>query len=298
MKRAAALLTVLALAVGGAIIYLGRPSGETVVQRSTRGAPPIFDESGLATGGAAKAAFNGTGTRLVVVNSEGVGVVTDGEIDIITPPQASIAEAVWLTGTTDIAILQAPVADRIALVNADGNETGFVPLEPSVEVGPGHGMAIDSTRRRAIIGVERRPALEPVQRYLVSVDLRTGAVSELTTPGGPDEFGPHFLDDRRVFYTSSEEGSTRAVVRDLSSGTETQVAVNAVAVGSVAELPVFVSAGAVAVGARDPQVLYRLADGEFVAAVDPSGGRLVILVATPTGTRLRAEDVPQPEPGV
>lgn len=298
MKRAIGLLTLLALVVGAAIIWLGRPQGQTQVQRATEGAPDVFDASDAANGGAARAAFNPTGTRLVTLGSDGVGVVEEGEIRIITPPSATIASAAWLPGTTDIAVIQSPVADRIALINADGNETGFVPLNPGVEVGAGHGLAIDSTRRRAILGVERRPALEPVQRYLVAIDLRSGAVSELTAPGGPDEFDPFFLDNGRVFYTRSAESTTEAVTRDLASGSESVVARDARAVGSVGETPVFVSGRAVAAGSRDPQVLYRLQEGESVAAVDPSGGRLALLESTPTGSRIRAEEVARPEVGV
>jgi hypothetical protein len=299
VKKAFLLLTALAVAVGGAIIFLGRPQGTTTVQRTTRGAPEIFDEGGLVAGGAAKAYFNGTGTRLVLVSSEGVGVVEEGEIDIITPPQAQIAEATWLTGTTDIAVVQAPVADRIAIINADGNETGFVPLQPSVEVGSGHGLAIDTARRRAILGVERRPSLEPAQRYLVSIDLRSGAVTELTPPGGPDEVGPFFLDDSTIIFTRLTDGEPEMIRRDLDgSGAERTDAVDAQAVGVVGEIPVFVSGSAVAAGGSDPQVLYRLQEGESVAAVDPSGGRLALLERTPTGTRIRSREIPRPEPGV
>lgn len=299
MKRALALLTALALAVGGAIVWFGRPQGTTTIERTTRGAPEIFDSSDGVVGGAGRVAFNTTGTRLVTLGSEGVGVVEEGEIDIITPPQASIASVAWLSGTTDLAVVQAPVADRIAIINADGNETGFVPLNPTVEVGAGHGLAIDSGRRRAILGVERRPALEPMQRYLVSIDLRSGAVTDLTEPGGPDEFDPFFLDDRTVLFTRvGDDGASEAVRRTLASGSEDVVATNARAVGSVGAIPVFVSGQAVAAGAGDPQVLYRLLDGESVGAVDPSGGRLAILESTATGTRLRAQEVPRPEPGV
>lgn len=298
MRRALALLTLLAVAVGAAIIWLGQPRGTTEVQRTTRGAPEIFDASDAVAGGAARAAFNATGTRLVVLGSEGVGVVEEGEIEIITPPGAAIASAAWLSGTTDIAVVQAPVADRIAIINADGNETGFVPLEPTVEVGSGHGLAIDGARRRAVLGVERRPALEPVQRYLVSIDLRTGSVTELTAPGGPDEHDPFFLDDRTVLFTRTGDGSSEVIRRSVGSGPEEVVATNARAVGTVGSIPVFVSAGAVSAGASDPQVLYRLQEGESVGAVDPSGGRLVLLESTPTGTRLRAREVPRPQPGV
>ncbi len=298
MKRAFALLTLLALTVGAAIVWFGRPQGSTQVERTTRGAPGIFDSSDAVAGGAARAAFNTTGTRLVTLGSDGVGVVEEGKIDIVTPPNATIASVAWLSGTTDLAVIQAPVADRIAIINADGNETGFVPLSPSVEVGSGHGLAIDAGRRRAVLGVERRPALEAVQRYLVSIDLGTGKVTDLTEPGGPDEFDPFFLDDGTILFSRSGGESAEAVRRTLASGSEDVVATNARGVGTVGNIPVFVSAGAVAAGAGDPQVLYRLKEGESVGAVDPSGGRLAILESTPTGTRLRAQEVPRPEPGV
>jgi len=298
MKRALGLLTLLALVVSGSILWVGRPGGETRVERSTRGAPQVFDASGAARGGAARAAFNTTGTRMLTIGSDGVGVVEEGKVRIITPPQANIAAAAWVSGTTDVAVIQAPVADRIALINADGNETGFVPLLPTVEVGAGHGLAIDSARRRAVLGVERRPALEAAQRYLVSIDLSTGAVTDLSAPGGPDEFDPYFLDDGHLLFTRVSDGGSEAVRRNLATGAEDVVAQNARAVGVVGSIPVFVSGRAVAAGSRDPQVLYRLAEGEAVVAVDPSGGRLALVESTATGSRLRATEIPRPEPGV
>ena len=296
MKRALAILTVLAVAVGAAVLYVGRPKGETQVQRSTRGAPEIFDADGLVSGGAAKAQFNAAGTRLVVLTSEGVGVVEEGEIRTITPPAAAIADVGWLTGTTDVAVVQAPVADRIALINMDGTETGFVPLSPSLEVGSGNGLVVDTERRRAVIGVERRPALEPLQRYLVMVDLRSGESRDLTPPGGPDEIGPFWLDESRILYTRLDGGESSAVVRNLADGTEETVAVRARAVGVTAGVPIFVSNERVsaAIGG-DPQVLYELEESESVVAVDPAGRRLAILEALPAGTRLREQEIPQLE---
>ena len=296
MKRAVALLTLVALVIGGIIFYVGRPRGETRVVRSTRGAPGIFDEGGVVRGGAAKAQFNAAGTRLLVLSSEGVGIVEEGEIRVITPAEAAIADAGWLTGTTDVAVLQAPVADRIALINLDGTETGFVPLNPPLEVGSGHGIVVDTPRRRAVIGVERRPTLEPLQLHLVMVDLTTGAVRDLTPPGGPDESGPFWLDESRILFTRVEGTDSKAIVLNLADGTEKVVAVGARAVGGVAGAAVFVGNNRVAadVGA-DPQLLYTLKEGESVAAVDPVGGRLALLESTPTGTRLRAQDVPQLE---
>lgn len=296
MKRTVAFLTLAALVVGGTILYVGRPRGSTEVERTTRGAPGIFDAQGLVAGGAGKAQFNATGTRLVVVGSDGVGVVEDGKIRIISPPQAVIADAGWLTGSTDIAVLQSPVADRIAIINMDGTDTGFVPLSPSLEVGSGHGLAVDTARRRAVIGVERRPSLEPLQLNLVMVDLRTGQSRDLTPPGGPDELAPFWLDDSRVLFTRIEGTDSSVVVLNLTDSSERVVAVSARGVGTVGGAPVFVSGDAVAaaIGA-DPQVLYELGPDESVAAVDPAGGRLAIVEATPTGTRLRAQEVAQLE---
>lgn len=296
MKRALVLLTLAALVIGAAVVYVGRPRGETRVERSTRGAPGIFDDSGRVAGGASRAQFNAAGTRLVVLSSQGVGVVEEGEVRIITPAQATIGDAGWLTGTTDIAVMQGPVADRIALINLDGSETGFVPLTPSLEIGAGHGLVVDTERRRAVIGIERRPSLQPLQLNLVMVDLKTGQSRDLTPPGGPDEFGPFWLDDSRILYTRVEGTESEAVVLNLADGTEKVVALDAVAVGGVAGAPVFVSNNRVAadVGA-DPQILYTLAPGESVAAVDPAGGRLALLESSPTGSRIRAQEVAQLE---
>ena len=296
MKRALALLTVLAVVVGAAILYVGRPKGETQVQRSTRGAPEIFDEDGVVSGGAAKAQFNAAGTRLVVLTSEGVGIVEDGEIRTITPPEAAIADVGWLTGTTDVAVVQSPVADRIALINIDGSETGFVPLSPSLEVGSGHGLVVDTERRRAVIGVERRPTLEPLQRYLVMVNLQSGESRDLTPPGGPDELGPFWLDESRILFTRIEDGESTAVVLSLADGTEETVAVRARAVGVTSGVPIFVSNDRVSAAiSGDPQVLYELGPEESVVAADPTGRRLAILEALPTGTRLRQQEIPQLE---
>ncbi|HUR50034.1 MAG TPA: hypothetical protein VMY88_10990 [Acidimicrobiales bacterium] len=296
MKRAVVLLTLMAVVIGGAIFYVGRPRGETRVERSTRGAPGVFDGDGRVAGGAGRAQFNAAGTRLVVVSSEGVGIVEEGEVRLITPPQAAIADAGWLTGTTDVAVVQSPVADRIALINLDGTETGFVPLSPSLEVGSGHGLAVDTERRRAVIGIERRPSLEPLQLHLVMVDLKTGQSHDLTPPGGPDESGPFWLDDSRILFTRVDGADSKAVVLNLGDGTEKVVAVNAKAVGAIAGAPVFVSNGRVSadVGA-DPQILYTLKSGEAVVAVDPVGGRLALSESSPTGSRLRAQDVAQLE---
>lgn len=296
MKRALALLTAVAVVIGGIIFYVGRPRGETRVERTTRGAPGVFDDDGVVAGGAAKAQFNAAGTRLLVLSSEGVGIVEEGEIRVITPAEAAIADAGWLTGTTDVAVLQAPVADRIALINLDGTETGFVPLNPSLEVGSGHGIVVDTERRRAVIGVERRPTLEPLQLHLVMVDLTNGSTRDLTPPGGPDELSPFWLDDSRILFTRVEGRDSKAVVLNLADGTEEVVAVGARAVGGIAGAAVFSGNNRVAadVGA-DPQLLYTLKEGESVAAVDPVGGRLALLQSTPTGTRLRAQDVPQLE---
>lgn len=297
MKRAVVLLTLFAVAIGGAIVYVGRPRGETRVDRSTRGAPGIFDDNGRVAGGAARAQFNAAGTRLVILSSQGVGVVENGKVRIITPAEAAIGDAAWLTGTTDIAVMQAPVADRIALINLDGSETGFVPLNPSLEVGSGHGLAVDTPRRRAVVGIERRPSLEPLQLNLVLVDLTTGESRDLTAPGGPDETGPYWLDESRILYTRIEGTDSKAIVLNVADGSEEVIAVNAKAVGGIAGAPVFVSNNRVAaeVGA-DPQVLYTLKAGESVAAVDPVGGRLALLESSPTGSRLRAQDVEQLEP--
>lgn len=297
MKRALALLTLVALVVGGIIFYVGRPRGETRVDRTTRGAPGVFDDEGLVAGGAAKAQFNAAGTRLLVLSSEGVGIVEEGEIRIITPAEAAIADAGWLTGTTDVAVLQSPVADRIALINLDGTETGFVPLNPPLEVGSGHGIVVDTARRRAVIGVERRRALEPLQLHLVMVDLQTGESRDLTPPGGPDELGPFWLDESRILFSRVEATDSKVVILNLTEGTEEVVAVGARAVGAIAGAAVFAGNNRVAadVGA-DPQLLYALKQAESVAAVDPVGGRLALLESTPTGTRLRAQDVPQLEP--
>lgn len=296
MKRALALLTIAALVIGGIIFYVGRPRGETRVERTTRGAPRVFDDAGLVAGGAAKAQFNAAGTRLLVLTSEGVGIVEEGEIRVITPPEAAIADAAWLTGTTDVAVLQSPVADRIALINRDGTETGFVPLDPPLEVGSGHGIVIDTPRRRAVIGVERRPPLEPLQLHLVMVDLRSGESRDLTPPGGPDEFDPFWLDDSRLLFTRVEGTDSKAIVLNVADGREEVVAVGARAVGGVAGAAIFVSNNRVAadVGA-DPQLLYTLRQAESVAAVDPVGGRLALRESTPTGTRIRAQEVPQLE---
>lgn len=296
MKRSLALVTALALVAGGAAFYLTRPKGQTTVERSTRGAPGVFNEAGMVAGGAAKAQFNAAGTRLLTLTSDGVGVVEEGKIRVVTPAGATIADAGWLTGTTGIAVLQAPVAERMALINMDGTETGFVPLSPSLEVGSGHGLVVDTARRRAVVGVERRPTLQPLQLNLVMVDLRTGTSVDLTPPGGPDEMNPFWLDDSRVLYTRVEDRKASAVVRNVNDGSEDVVAVNARAVGAVATAPVFVTGNRVSaeVGA-DPQLLYTLKSGESVAAVDPVGGRLAISQALPTGSRLREQEVAQLE---
>lgn len=296
MKRSLALVTLLALLAGAAVFYVTRPKGETRVQRTTRGAPGVFDDAGRAVGGAARAQFNASGTRLLTLTSDGAGVVEEGKIRLVTPAGATIADAGWLTGTTGIAVLQAPVADRIALINIDGSETGFVPLSPSLEVGSGHGIVVDTPRRRAVVGVERRPSLQPLQLNLVMVDLRTGSSVDLTPPGGPDEMNPFWLGESRVLYTRVEKGESSAVVLNVSDRSEQVVAVNARAVGTVATAPIFVTGNSVAadVGA-DPQVLYTLKAGESVAAVDPVGGRLAINVELPAGTRLREQEVAQLE---
>lgn len=293
MKRTAAVLTLIALLVGGAIVYVGRPRGGTEVERTTRGAIEIFDDEGLVGEGAAKAQFNPAGTRLAVVTSQGAGVVEEGAIRVITPPEATVAEAGWLTGTTDLAVLQSPVADRIAIINADGRDTGFVPLSPPLEVGSGHGIAIDSARRRAVIGIERRPALEPVQRNLVVVDLRTGESRDLTPPGGPDEFGPFWLDDGRVLFTQASDGSTAPAVLDVATGAVTTIAADGRAVGVIADIAVYVTGARMLADSGEPQLLYALAEGESVAATDPTGARAAILETTPTGTRLREQSLPQ-----
>lgn len=296
MKRALALLTLIALVIGGIVFYVGRPRGETRVDRTTRGAPGVFDDNGLVAGGAAKAQFNAAGTRLLLLTSEGVGIVEEGEIRIITPAEAAIADAGWLTGTTDVTVLQSPVADRIALINLDGTETGFVPLNPALQVGSGHGIVVDTARRRAVIGVERRPSLEPLQLSLVMVDLQSGQSRDLTPPGGPDELNPFWLDESRVLFTRVEGTDSKVVILNLADGTEEVVAVNARGVGGIAGAAVFVGNNRVAadVGA-DPQLLYTLKQAESVAAVDPVGGRLALLQSTTTGTRIRAQDVPQLE---
>ena len=294
MKRAAALLTLLALLVGGVVFYSARPRGETRVERQTRGAVEVFGDRGVVTGGAAKAQFNAAGTRLLVLTSDGVGIVEEGEIRLITPPQAAIADAGWLTGTTDVAVVQSPVADRIALINLDGTETGFVPLSPPLEVGTGNGLVVASERRRAVIGVERRPALQPIDRNLVLVDLTTGQSSDLTPPDGPDEVAPFWVDDTRVLFTEVDDAGSRVVVLDISDGSRNVVAVDATGVGVIAEVPVYVGNGRVAADlGADPQILYTLKEGERVAAVDPVSGRLAISESTPTGTRLRAQEVDQ-----
>lgn len=285
MKRAALALATF-LVVAGAVFLVVRTrdadGGRTGVAGLQAVGDDPFGDGDVVRAAADTAILDPSGTRLAVIGDDGLGVAERGRVRPVTAPGTRVVDAAWFANGATLLVAEGPVpTGGLAVVDVDGTVRGTVPLRPSVGFGTGHGMAVAVGGKRAVVTAVERPALEPERRFLVLVDLEQGTTAPLTTPGGPDESGPHVVDAARVAFTeTAADGSHRALVVALATGEVTEVGDDAVVVGATEDSVVVVRGSELlalaATGAGGaPQRLGSVPDGTVVTGVDGPGGRAV-----------------------
>lgn len=252
---------------------------------------PAFDAEGRIDGGRAR--YSADGTRLAVLSSAGVSIADEGRLRAVTAEGANVVDAAWFPAGSAFLVAEGPLpTGTLAVVETDGSVRGNIALTPSVGFGSGYGMAVSPGGRQAVVTGVERPALEREQRYLVVVDLETGATRPLTEPGGADESNPVYLDAATVVFEEEpvpEPGATEVeepsvVSIELSTGEREVLSRRsrlAGVVGGGNEVAIAVTRGREIVmlaGRRGNEdfTLGSLPEGAALTAVHPAGGEAVV----------------------
>ena len=280
--RVVVALAVAAAVFAGAFLLVRRDDGASSVTGLAPVGGNLFAD-GDTISGAARGVLSPDGSNLAVLTPDGLGVVDGNDIRPVTEEGSRVVDVAWFGNGATLLVAEGPTpTGLLAVVDIDGDVRGSVPLEPSVGFGSGYGMAVAPGGRAAVVTAVDRPALGPEQRRLVHVDLETGATRPLTSPGGPDEEGPHFLDAERVAFvetTPGEGGGVRTLVVKIADGSVVDVAAGARVVGATEEgEPVLDRAGALLIGGRK---VAEVPAGAAVSSVHP-GTRTAVLAESQT----------------
>ena len=302
--RRAALVIGVVVALGATVaVWLLRPAETTGLRRSVSGAPDPFDERGaIVEGAGGRAVFNPTGTRVAILGGRGVAVAEEGRLRFLTEGQVNVVDLAWLPGTTKLLVAEGPaLTGRLSILGVDGKAAGYVELSPSVGFGSGHGMTVDEDRRLAVVTASVREPLGREHLHLVAVDLATGATRALTPADGPDEVGPHFTAGGAVAYTVREGSKSSVSVIDPATGETRRLSPEgspARAVGALAPRFAVYAIGATLWGAParggEAVVLGTLEPDDQLVAVDPSGGRVLVVRSTASTVRLQTVPIRRP----
>ena len=284
LKRNLLFVVVAAAVVGATFAYVTRDSNSPP---GVSGLAPLGGNlfaDGPTISGGTRGLLSPDGSNLAVITPDGLSLVVDGnDLRSITERGTKVVDAAWFGNGATLLVAEGPVpTGLLAIVDADGEVRGSVPLQPSVGFGTGHGMAVAPGGRLAVVTAVDRPALGPEQRRLVHVDLETGATRDLTAPGGPDEARPFFLDAERVAYVETppgEGGGVRTVVVSVADGGVLDVAAGARVVGATdGGQPVLERAGVLVV---DGRTIGEVPPGTSVTSVHAASG-LAVLAETAT----------------
>jgi hypothetical protein len=275
---------VLALAV--AVAFAGCQHAEPGVRAAAAGDDPFGDGDTVA--GAYRAVLSPDGDRLGVLSDDGLARVARNQLVPITEQGANVVDAAWFPNSATVLVAEGPAATgQVAVLDVagDGHVRGSIRLDPPVGFGQGYGMSVAPGGRKAVATAVERPALEPEHRYLVAIDLETGATRALTDAGGPDESEPVHLTEERVAFVERTAGQVRTRTLDLATGAVEDVADGAAVVGAADGVPVVVDgAGRLRAGDR---ALGAVPAGTTVAGVDVRERTAVVVESTPSGARVR-----------
>lgn len=215
-----------------------------------------FGEDGTLPPGPSRAVYSPDGTRLAVVRGGRVFLARQGRLEPVTEDGGRVVDVAWFPNSSTLLVAEGPVATGLlAVVDIDGTVRGSIPLSRQVGFGSGHGMAVATGSRRAALTVVDRPPLADEQRRVVEVALDTGEVRDVSDPGGDDEFGPAFLDDGTIVF-STPERMVAGVVGGAAVVVDGRELVTA-----------------------DGDVLGRLPDDVDLADLAPTGDRAVVVSA-------------------
>ena len=283
LRRNLLFAVVAAGVVGATFLYVTR-DGNT--PSSVTGLAPVGGNlfaDGDELAGANRGILSPDGSNLAVLTPDGLGLVDGNDIRPITERGSRVVDAAWFGNGGTLLVAEGPTpTGLLAVVDADGEVRGSVPLEPSVGFGTGHGMAVAPGGRAAVVTAVDRPALGAEQRRLVHVDLETGATRDLTAAGGPDEERPFFLDAGRVAFvetTPGDGGGVRTLIVSVADGSVLDVAAGARVVGVTEEgEPVLERAGTLQVEGKS---IGRVPAGAELSSIHPESG-LAVLAETIT----------------
>jgi hypothetical protein len=269
-----------------------RGDGSDPVRGLGPAGPDPFDRSGGVVPGPDKAVFSVDGARLAVLDAGQVTLAVDGQLQPVTKPGTNVVDVAWFQGADVLLVAEGPApTGGLAVVEAlTGKVRGTIPLQPVVGFGTGNSMSVAPGNRRAVVTAVDRPALAPAdQRHLAEVDLATGKVRDLTSPGGVDELGPTYVDADHILCTVGGD----ATLLSVGTGKQQLVKAKARALGVIRGEWLATLDGDGVVAARHVDetgtlgrtvTLGTLPDGTDAVTVDPAGGRLVV-----AGTELQAD---------
>ena len=282
-------LVAVALAVFAVTFAFVRRDDDRVDVRGL--APPGDDPfaAGDAVAGAFGGALSPSGTRLVVLTEEGLGLVERNRVVPITERGTRVVDVAWFPNGATVLVAEGPAPTgllEVVDVDGGGDVRGSIRLDPAVGFGDGHGMSVAPGGRAAVVTAVERPALSPEQRHLVLVDLETGATRTLTPAGGPDEERPVHLDEERVAFVEREGDRVRTRVVDLATGKIDEVADGMQVAGQTDGVAV-VTDGKGRLFSAGRQV-GEVPEGATVVGVDVAGRQAVVVESSASaGTRLR-----------
>jgi hypothetical protein len=275
-----------ALVLVAALAFAGCHAGGTP---GVRGLAPAGDDpfgAGATVPGVFRAVLSPSGGRLAVLTDGGLGRVERNRIVPITQEGAHVVDVAWFPNSATVLVAEGPTpTGEVAVVDVTGKVRGSIRLDPSVGFGGGYGMSVAPDGHHAVVSAVDRPPLEAEHRFLVAVDLTTGATRPLTPAGGPDESGPVHLSENLVAFVERDGERVRTRVVDVTTGAIDDAVDGMAVVGASGGRPVVVDAeGNVSVGGRR---LGSVPAGSTVEGVDVAGKQAVVVESTPAGARAR-----------